>query len=67
MTPDYFRALAASCRKSARDCFDLFAKEEFRRLENEFSAKADELESAPTHAVQFGSRNAGARTQFIDR
>jgi hypothetical protein len=40
MTPDYFRALAARCRTSARSCFDLYAREEFGRLASEFDAKA---------------------------
>ena len=43
-TAIYFRSLAARCRKSARDCSDYFAQEEFRRLANEFDAKADQLE-----------------------
>jgi hypothetical protein len=40
----YFRSLAARCRTSARDCIDLFAKEEFRKLANEFETRADQLE-----------------------
>jgi hypothetical protein len=44
MTVAYLRSLASRCRKAAHDCFDLFAKEEFRRLATEFNAKADELE-----------------------
>jgi hypothetical protein len=40
----YFRSLAARCRKSARDCRDHFAREEFRRLANEFDAKANQME-----------------------
>jgi len=32
MTANYFRTLAARCRTASRDPFDLFAKEEFRRL-----------------------------------
>jgi len=32
----YFRTLAARCCKSARDCSDQFAREEFRRLAQEF-------------------------------
>jgi hypothetical protein len=47
MTPDYFRALAARCRASARSCFDLYAKEEFGRLANELDARAAEL-TAPS-------------------
>jgi hypothetical protein len=49
MTASYFRDLASRCRKSSRDCFDLFAKEEFRRLATEFSAKADELDYLQEH------------------
>ena len=44
MTGIYFSTLAAQCLKAGRDCCDLFAKEEFRRLANGFSAKADELD-----------------------
>jgi hypothetical protein len=46
MSAKYFRDLAARCRNTARDCFDLYAKEEFRRLAGEFSAKADELDNS---------------------
>jgi len=42
----YFRSLAARCRTSARDCRDLFAKKEFRRLAREFQTRADQLESS---------------------
>jgi hypothetical protein len=54
VTGIYFRTLAAQCRKAGRDCSDLFAKEEFRRLATEFTAKADELEvlsKDPQHAA----------------
>jgi len=44
MDSGYFRTVASRCRKSARDCFDLYAKEEFRRLANELDARAVELE-----------------------
>jgi len=44
VTAEYFRALASRCRTDARDCFDLYAKEEFRRLAREFETKAEELE-----------------------
>jgi hypothetical protein len=47
MTASYFRALAARCRQAARDCFDLFAKEEF-------DGKADELDFLATHQGQGG-------------
>jgi hypothetical protein len=44
MNSAYLRALAARCRKSGRHCGDLFAKEEFHRLANEFELKAAELD-----------------------
>ena len=49
MTASYFRALADRCRNAARDCFDLYAKEEFRRLAQEFTSKAEELEFSSRH------------------
>ena len=52
--PLYFRSLAARCRTSARDCFDLFAKEEFRRLANEFETRAGQLEQSILPAAQAG-------------
>ena len=45
MTADYFRALAARCRRSGRLCFDLYAKEEFGWLAGEFGARATELDA----------------------
>ena len=45
MTDSYFLALATRCRAAARDCLDPYAKEEFRRLANEFEARAHEPES----------------------
>ena len=50
----YFRSLAARCRTSARDCIDLFAKEEFRKLANEFETRADQLEQSVLSAGQAG-------------
>jgi hypothetical protein len=44
MTTSYFRALATRCRTASRDSLDLHAKEEFRQLATEFTAKADELD-----------------------
>jgi hypothetical protein len=44
VTASYFRALASRCRADARDCLDLYAKEEFRRLAHEFDSRAGELE-----------------------
>ena len=58
MTANYFRDLATRCRNSALECFDLSAKEEFRRLAGEFSAKADQLEGASGPSL---SRDDGAR------
>ena len=52
--PIYFRSLAARCRVSARDCSDFFAKEEFRRLANEFESRADQLEQSVLPAAQAG-------------
>jgi hypothetical protein len=54
MSAKYFRDLATRCRKAARECFDLYAKEEFRRLASEFSAKADELDAALSRSTQSG-------------
>ena len=57
MTAGYFRALASQCRSAARDCFDLFAKEEFRRLACEFEARANELDASP-NADRWGLRHS---------
>ena len=54
MTASYFRDLASRCRKAASECFDLYAKEEFRRLAREFSAKADELDGRATQSSHPG-------------
>ena len=51
MDSGYLRTLAYRCRKSARDCFDLYAKEEFRHLASELDMKADELELAHNRAA----------------
>ena len=48
MSAAYFRALTSRCRKATRDCSDLYAKEDFRSLAQEFDAKADEVDF-PTH------------------
>jgi hypothetical protein len=53
----YFRRLAVRCLTASRHCFELRAKEEFRRLASEFTAKADELESQQyrsRHKAQYG-------------
>jgi hypothetical protein len=39
----YFRHLAVRCRKASQECFELRAQEEFRKLAEEFTAKADAL------------------------
>jgi hypothetical protein len=44
MDASYFRALAARCLTAARNSFDLRAVEEFRKLAEEFTLKADELD-----------------------
>ncbi len=54
MTAAYFRSLASRCGKAAHDCFDLFAKEEFRRLATELNAKADELEYSAKYPERGG-------------
>jgi hypothetical protein len=65
MSARYFRDLATRCRKAARDCFDLYAKEEFSRLAGEFSAKADELDSG---SMRLTTRWTAAKpSQFMDR
>ena len=68
--PIYFRALAVRCRTSAHDCSDLFAKEEFRRLANEFETRADQLEHSVLPAAQAGwwpTRHGQARGSEGDR
>ena len=67
MTASYFRALATRCRNAARECFDLYAKEEFRRLAGEFTAKADELDSASSQSYQLGWRRTAKLSQVLDR
>jgi hypothetical protein len=39
----YFRHLAVRCHKASQECFELRAQEEFRKLAEEFTAKADAL------------------------
>jgi hypothetical protein len=63
----YFRNLAARCRQAARECFDLYAKEEFRCLAGEFAAKADELEGGSTRSSHAAWWNTAKPSQFIDR
>jgi hypothetical protein len=66
MTASYFRDLASRCRKAARECFDLYGKEEFRRLASEFSAKADELDGGARQSSQPGWWSTARLSQFID-
>jgi hypothetical protein len=56
MTANYFRSLAARCRTASQDCFDLFAKEEFRQLATQFNAKANELDYAADDFMMSGER-----------
>jgi hypothetical protein len=58
--PSYFRGLAVRCLTAARDCFDRCAKEEFRKLAEEFASKADELERAryPQRTEAYRDREA---------
>jgi len=44
MDANYFRSLATRCLAAARNSFDLRAVEEFRKLADEFTQKANELE-----------------------
>jgi hypothetical protein len=58
MDASYFRALAARRLMAARNSFDLRAVEEFRKLAEEFTLKADELErlKPPTVSTQRGPK-----------
>ena len=67
MSVKYFRDLATRCRHASRDCFDLFDKEEFRRLAGEFTAKADELDGSTTRASQPAWWSTAKPSQFMDR
>jgi hypothetical protein len=42
--PKYLRSLAERCRRAGRNALELEAKGEFRKLTDELSSKADELE-----------------------
>ena len=42
----YFRRLAVRCRRASQECFESSAREEFRALAEEFTAKADALAQA---------------------
>ena len=55
----YFRRLAVRCFAASRDCFDLHAKEEFRKLAQEFTAKADELEHIRYRGLPTTGRSDG--------
>jgi hypothetical protein len=54
MTANYFRSLAARCRRASHDCFELSAKEEFRQLAAELNAKANELDYAADDFMKWG-------------
>jgi hypothetical protein len=63
----YFRSLAARCRTSARDCIDLFAKEEFRKLANEFETRADQMERSVALTDRWLTQREQAREFEGDR
>lgn len=44
MDAKYLRVLVERCLAASRNCFDLRAKEEFRKLAEELTQKADELD-----------------------
>jgi hypothetical protein len=48
ISASYFRGLVVRCLTAARDCYDRPAKDELRKLANEFTVRANELE-APLH------------------
>jgi hypothetical protein len=47
----YFRRLAVRCRIASQECFERRAQEEFRKLAEEFTAKADELARTYYHTA----------------
>ena len=57
ITASYFRTLAVRCLTVARDCYDHRAKEELRKLADEFTAKADDLENPPRTFVSMPYRS----------
>ncbi len=67
MTAMYFRDLASRCRNASRDCFDLFAKEEFSRLATEFASKANELDFVTKHPGRSGWWSRATQRTQIDR
>ena len=67
MSASYFRALASRCGKASHDCFDLFAKEEFRRLATEFNAKADELDFSSKYPERSGRWRREQQPQSVVR
>jgi hypothetical protein len=50
-TAIYFRRLAARCMALSRDCLELRAKEELRKLAEELAAEANALEREQNDAV----------------
>lgn len=67
MTASYFRDLASQCRKAARNCFDLFAQAEFRRLAAEFNAKVEELDFLCENPEGTGWWRPQQRAQSVGR
>jgi len=45
----YFLSLAIRCRKASMSCGEVLARQEFRKLAEEFTAKADEIARAYYH------------------
>ena len=46
LTATYFRSLAVRCLTAARDCYDRHTRDELQKLADEFTLKADELETS---------------------
>ena len=47
----YFRRLAVRCRMASQECFERRAREEFRKLAEEFTDKADTLARTYYHVA----------------
>jgi hypothetical protein len=58
-TAIYFRRLAARCMALARDCLELRAKEELRKLAEELAAEADTLEREQNDYAESGHNHEG--------
>ncbi len=48
LSATYFRSLAVRCLTVARDCYDRRTRDELHKLANEFTLRANELET-PLH------------------